>query len=68
MVFPLVGLLAFKICPVNHHPEYAIFEGENYGFRGSRGDRASAAVNSQSGSRSMDDQTMLVIEHENSHS
>ena len=67
MVFPLVGLLAFEICSVDHHSKDAVLEGENNGFRGSRGDRASSAVNSQSGSRSMDDQTMLVIEHENSH-
>ena len=69
MVFPLVvGLLAFEVCAIDHHSDDAVFEGENNGFGEGCGERASATVNSQSGSRSMDDQTMLVVEHENSHS
>ena len=68
MVFPLVGLLAFKICPVDHHSDDAVFEGENNGFGEGCGERASATVNSQSGGRPMDNHSMLVVEHENSHS
>jgi hypothetical protein len=62
------GLLAFKVCPVDHHSVDAVFEGENNGLGESCGERASTAVNSQSGSRSMDNHSVLVIEHENSHS
>jgi len=66
--FWLVGLLAFEVCAVYHHSEDAIFKGEDNGFGESCGERASTAVNSQSGSRSMDNHSVLVVEHENSHS
>jgi hypothetical protein len=66
--FSFGGLLAFKVCSVDHHSKDAIFEGEDHGFGKGRGERASATVNSQSGGRSMDNHSMLVVEHENSHS
>jgi hypothetical protein len=65
--FGLVGLLAFKICTVDHHSENAILEGEDHCFGGSSGDRASTAVNSQSGSAFVDDQSVLVVKHKNCH-
>jgi hypothetical protein len=61
------GLLAFEICTVDHHSENAILEGEDHGFGGSCGDRASPAVNSQSGGRSMNNHSVLVVEHKNCH-
>jgi hypothetical protein len=62
------GLLAFEIRTVDHHSEDSILEGEDHGFGESCGERASATVNSQSGGRSMDNHSVLVVEHENCHS
>jgi hypothetical protein len=67
MVFPF-GLLAFEICPVDHHPDDAVLKGENYGFGGSRGDRASVTGGDQSIVAPADDQVVLVVELENSNS
>ena len=60
----LVGLLAFKICPVDHHSENAVLEGENHGFGGGLGDRAGVTGHSQSGIAPADDQVVLVVELE----
>jgi hypothetical protein len=62
----VVGLIAFEICTVDHHPDDAVLKGEDHGFGGSRGDRASVTGGDQSIVAPADDYVVLVVELENS--